>query len=387
MRILFASSSSGSRGGGELFLLYLAEALARRGHELALWVASHERMDELAEKFSRFGHVQRAFYHNTYDHHLRLLATCLNFSTSFRVALQWRKWKPDVLHINKQNLEDGLDLLRAGVGSGLPSICTIHITQTARFLKARIPAVRDFLSKHALARYKGALVAVNETRGKELTRFLGGRRANIFAVPNGAQIQSRNSLQPVRAGKRVDLAINEKQKLVLGLGRMVAQKRPWIFLSLAEQINRQVPDARFLWVGDGDWASQWDEMVAKRKLGSFVRRISWQVEPLPFLAAGDLFLHTAEFEGLPFALLEAMAAHLPCAIPVQLAKELAIQDSGGILPAEDVPGLVTALQDDARLNAVAENGNRLIQQKFSVERMAERYEELYRQALSAHSAH
>ena len=65
MRILFASSSSGSRGGGEIHLLYLAEALAALGHEVLLWVSDHPRMDELASKCGAFGRVVRAPYVNT----------------------------------------------------------------------------------------------------------------------------------------------------------------------------------------------------------------------------------------------------------------------------------------------------------------------------------
>ena len=53
MKILLASSSSGSRGGGELYLLYLGRALAERGHEAMLWASAHPRMNELAEKWKK----------------------------------------------------------------------------------------------------------------------------------------------------------------------------------------------------------------------------------------------------------------------------------------------------------------------------------------------
>ena len=65
MRILFVSSSSGSRGGGETFLVYLGKALARRGHKVMLWVSDHGRMNEVAGRFEAFGTVQRAEYVNT----------------------------------------------------------------------------------------------------------------------------------------------------------------------------------------------------------------------------------------------------------------------------------------------------------------------------------
>jgi len=119
MRILLVSSGSGSRGGGEIFIDYLGQGLAVRGHEVLTWIPEHPRMDELAEKCARFARVIRTDYCNTYDHKVRSLSTCFNEGVSRQVARQWASLKPDVIHVNKQNLEDGLDLLRAS-----PSVCS-----------------------------------------------------------------------------------------------------------------------------------------------------------------------------------------------------------------------------------------------------------------------
>ena len=78
MKILFASSSSGSRGGGEKYLVYLGRALAERGHEVIGWMSGHARMDEVAAEFAAFGRMVRSNYRNTYDRAGRSLsATCL----------------------------------------------------------------------------------------------------------------------------------------------------------------------------------------------------------------------------------------------------------------------------------------------------------------------
>src|SRR5262249_48443671 len=134
MRVLLVSSGSGSRGGGEIFLDYLGKELTVRGHEVVMWIPNHPRMDELAAKCGRFALVIRGDYRNTYDHRGRSLSTCFNRGVSHRIAREWKSLRPDVIHINKQNLEDGLDLLRAARKSTLPSVCTIHLTQTARYL-------------------------------------------------------------------------------------------------------------------------------------------------------------------------------------------------------------------------------------------------------------
>src|SRR5687767_1172892 len=111
MKILLVSSSSGSRGGGELYLLCLARALLQRGHSVVLWASSHPRMDELANSFTAFGQVTRSSYRNTYDRRSRSLGSYLSYLTPARVAREWRALNVDFIHLNKQNLEDGLDLL------------------------------------------------------------------------------------------------------------------------------------------------------------------------------------------------------------------------------------------------------------------------------------
>ncbi len=63
MKILLVSSSSGSRGGGEVFLLYLGRALAQRGHRVVLWASDDSGMDELSNSFTSVGEVIRSRAH------------------------------------------------------------------------------------------------------------------------------------------------------------------------------------------------------------------------------------------------------------------------------------------------------------------------------------
>jgi len=54
MKILLVSSAQVRVAAERFFLVYLAQGLADRGHEVMVWIPSHPRMDELADKCSRF---------------------------------------------------------------------------------------------------------------------------------------------------------------------------------------------------------------------------------------------------------------------------------------------------------------------------------------------
>jgi glycosyltransferase involved in cell wall biosynthesis len=376
MRILLVSSSSGSRGGGEIFLKYLGQGLADRGHEVIFWCAQHSRMDELAGMLSRIGRVVRSRYRNFYDHKTRILATSLNRGTSKRLAVEWAELKPDTIHINKQNLEDGLDLLRAADFCAAPSLSTIHITQTASYLGARVARLRDTLARAALRRYRGPLVGVQEARVKELRCFLGNGHA-VHTIFNGVPSGNEPQASQKRQAKRQELGADQNTLLVVAVGRMEPQKRPLLFLELAERLHQKAPQTRFVWVGGGSLAPQWDAWVASRNLRGVISRVEWQSDVRPFLFAADLFLHTAAYEGLPIALTEAMTAGLPCAVPRYFLDEVSFFSDETFLVIEDESKLVAALLDKGELQARASRCQSLAKEHFSIERMAADYERLY----------
>ncbi len=378
MKILIVSTSSGSRGGGELSLLYLGRALAQRGHAVTLWASDHTRMDELANAFSDFGKVVRAPYTNTYDRDGRSLASYFDSATARRVAAEWSTIEPDVIHLNKQNLEDGLDLVEAARLSRIPCIAMMHITQSAAYLRAALAVLRDFVSRRALRKFPGLLVTTPGSRERDLVAFVGdGKR--VRTVLNGVPIPNTATLAERRAMKRRELGVGDGELLFVAIGRMMPQKRPLLLLKIAERVSRELPNARFCWIGDGDLTQEWDREVAEKALGDKVRRLPWQADAPAFLAGADVFLHVAEFEGLAFAILEALAAGLPCAITPNLLAEMPFLNSSNS---------IAITEDDAWLAlvknpAIGKAARKLAEEQFSFATMAENYEAIYREVIAS----
>jgi glycosyltransferase involved in cell wall biosynthesis len=219
-------------------------------------------------------------------------------------------------------------------------------------------------------------VAVQPTRAIALDEFIG-RPSRTRTILNGAPGLGDGSIENTRDAKRRELGLSSNDFLVLGVGRLVEQKEPFEFLRIARELHRRVPSARFLWLGDGELAHQWNTAIAQHGLAHVVSCTGWCSDITPYLLAGDLVLHIARFEGFPLALIEAMSAGLPCAVNRDLLREIPMLGSDTVLRADDIDRLAEELQNPARLALVARSARKLYDDALSAARMAQAYEGLY----------
>src|SRR5262245_51373351 len=108
MKVLLVSSSSGSTGGGETYLHYLAVGLTQLGHSVNSICSISPTMDKLAENLAKCGEVKRVQLINTYERPARSLGSALDFEQQRRLSRAFQKFQPDVVHVNQQVAEDAL---------------------------------------------------------------------------------------------------------------------------------------------------------------------------------------------------------------------------------------------------------------------------------------
>src|SRR5207237_3266848 len=102
-------------------------------------------------------------------------------------------------------------------------------------------------------------------------------------VSNGVPIPDLERVQALRVQKRRELGLKDDDLLVLGLGRLVEQKRPDLFLTAARELHRHFPTTKFLWLADGKFSPTWDERVVREKLGGIVSQTDLNSEGLQFI--------------------------------------------------------------------------------------------------------
>lgn len=372
-RVLLVSTSSGSQGGGELYLDMLAEGLVRLGHEVHTVLSSHPRMDVMEALLQRWGSVYRTSdITNTYDQRFRSLGSVLLNGHVMRLARRFNGLRPHVIHVNKQNVEDGLDVLRAASRSGVPTVCTVHVTRRMRDLGSAFGRVRDWLAGRALAQSRCEYITIAGACRRQLAAFLGRTvdDPRLHIVLNG--------VRSVPAGDREQVRKDWKcgpDDIVIGcVARLESQKNPLLALDLLAALPGNV---HLAWVGDGRLR---DEFVRKANQAGLAGRVhldGWRTDARQRMAGFDVFLLPSLYEGLPFAVLEAMAAGLPCVASDVDGTREAITDgvTGWLCPPQDRPvwgDRLAALVRDTRMRQLmGRAGEVRVRESFSLEAMAQ----------------
>jgi glycosyltransferase involved in cell wall biosynthesis len=129
-------------------------------------------------------------------------------------------------------------------------------------------------------------------------------------------------------------------------------------------------------------------MAEELHLQERVHFLGWQssAEVKQQYLKANLFLHPSRHEGMPNAVLEAMASGLPViASRISGNEELVLEDQTGLLvPVEDADGLREALRsllhEPEQRRAMGDAGRGRIQQSFGWERVADQYRSILREA-------
>ena len=228
-------------------------------------------------------------------------------------------------------------------------------------------------------------VAISNQIKKELTH-LGIPEDKIVFIPNGVEIDT-----DVKKGYN----LGSPAKMIF-VGRLNPEKRCDLLIEALDRIREE-----FLFqldiFGEGPLKRDLQRDVEKRQLGNLITLRGYQENVRNLLPEYDLFILPSEAEGMSNALLEAMAAGLPCLMSdISPNRELvdpdrdcdkpevgkyAVAKCGVLFCSGDPEGLADALRllckDEEIRRKVGQNARSRVLKDFSIERMAKSYGKLY----------
>jgi glycosyltransferase involved in cell wall biosynthesis len=365
MRVLHIISSGGMYGA-EAVILNMSRTLNDGPHRstLGVFLNSSNPNLQLHESATREG----------IESHLIPCTGRLDRTAIRRIRELAVQTGADVVHAHGYKAD--LYVYFALRGSNLPLVSTCH-TWYNHDPKDRFFGVVD---RFVLRSY-GNIVAVSESVRQDLLGA-GVRADKISMIRNGIDLRTFDRASAVVKGE-----LGWSDSPLIGLvGRLSMEKGVDIFLTAAARVLDQLPDAKFVVVGDGPDRAKLEALIEKLGIRGSVRMLGRRDDMPAVYASLDLMVSSSRREGLPIAILEGMASRLPLiATPVGAVPTVMFDDHTGVLVRAEDPELLATkiielLQDDSQRERLGSAARKLVEEQFSAQRMTADYLNVYEAA-------
>jgi glycosyltransferase involved in cell wall biosynthesis len=190
-----------------------------------------------------------------------------------------------------------------------------------------------------------------------------------------------------------------KDAIVVGnTGYVSERKDPKTFIYTASEVLKTIPNAYFLWVGDGELKEKALELSEKLKVNDKIIFTGFVLSSkIPtYLNAMDVFLFTSHIEGVPLSILEAQAANLPviCAKYIGSGVEELIVDgkTGYLFERGDYSkaseNIVSIINDREKRQSLIEKMQiKLMNEHSNPSIMASEYQKIYQELANRKKTH
>jgi len=297
---------------------------------------------------------------------------------AWQLARVFRDVQPDVVHAHDP------------MGVAL----TAMALQMKPSLPRRPPVIAsrrvDFhLKSHAFSKWKYGHVDLFISASRVIASILeadGIASDRIVTVHDGVNVGLVDKQPAVDA--HAAFWLPKGAPVVGNVAALAAHKGQKHFVAAAARVVRELPDTRFLIVGEGELKETLERQIHELGLDRHVTLAGFRADALGLMKSFDLFVMSSVTEGLGSAMLEAMTARRAVVgtraggIP-----EAVVHDVTGLLvPTHDdralAGAIVQLLRDPALRERFGDAGRARVVDEFSVERMVGRTVEAYEKALS-----
>ena len=263
-------------------------------------------------------------------------------------------------------------------GKIIPVITTLHGTEITLVGKDKTfaPVVTFSINE------SDAITAVSENLREETYKNFKIEK-EIEVIQNFVDVK-RFRRKPIDAFRKV-IAPNG-EKILMHASNFRKIKRVNDVVKIFYEVNKKVP-SKLLLVGDGPERSSAEGLCRQLGLYDDMRFVGKQEQIEDILAIADLFLLTSEYESFGLAALEAMASGVPVvSTNAGGLPEINVQGKTGWLGnVGDVDTLskmaISLLEDEKKLDEFKANALKQAE-KFDIENIVPKYEELYNRFLS-----
>jgi len=260
--------------------------------------------------------------------------------------------------------------------TGVPLVATVH---GRNYYAERF---RRRLAYRLVGKFAGQMITVSEDVRRFLEENIGIPANRIRVIPNGVPVNGISSYERVVA-VRETLGLRRNTRVVATVGSLYPVKGHTYLIDAAVHVVRRCPDVTFLIVGRGGLREKLEAQASSLAVTPFVRFLGHRNDVQDLLSVCGVFVLPSLSEGMPLALLEAMAAGIPSVATRVGGVGEAIEDgkSGLLVPPGDshalAESIIKLLEDRTLARQMGQYARDVVARRFSVSRMVDDYKEIY----------
>lgn len=224
-------------------------------------------------------------------------------------------------------------------------------------------------------------IAVAQEHDRYLREVEGFPAEKVFIIPNGVDVE-RFQPRPADPCLREAVGLPPGAPVVGIVAALRPEKRHEVFLRVAARVLREIPQCRFVIIGDGERRAELEQLSQSLNMVPAVHFLGTRSDVPELISLMDVVVLTSKMEANPVTILEAMA----CAKPFVAPRVGSIPDTildgltGYLAEPQDEAGLahgvLRLLRDPAAAARFGQAGRQRVVEHYSLERMVKGYEEL-----------
>ena len=367
-KVLFVHGNSNNIAGQEVALLNTIKGLRRIGISCFVLLPDRGRFDDLLrENTITTYHIELNRLHkkNPFPY----------FKTVFSIYRLLKKEKISLIHTS--GAFPTQYCLPAARLAKIPCVSHIHSTvypkegirksfiHYADYIIAVSDAVKDMLIKYGCSYSKTKTIYCGIIEGDKMSG-VSYRKEELYRK----------------------YSIPDHYKIVGQISQIIPWKGLEYFVRMAMRVKSLYSDVKFMIIGDipygyEDYGNKIKRMVKEFGLEKDVIFTGFQREVNKFISALDISVLSSLIEGLPFSIVESLAAEKPVvATHIGGISEVIINNRTGLLvPPKDSAALTNAvmylLNNPQRAKELGKNGRELVLSKFTIDEHSKQLKELY----------
>lgn len=353
--------------GGERVVLNLASGLNKKGFQIIV-VAFGNKEDDIP--------LLRAAKDSNIKIDLLPLRARYDIRSIFDIKRLLKKYDVAILHCHGYK-SDVLGFF-AAMFTKVKLVTTLHGWWVGKELKSRFHNFLDLF----IIRYFDRIVSVSQPLAEKLSRDKT-LKIKTTVIPNCVDSKKFETAKDSIIIRK-NLNITPHAKVMGTVSRLTQEKGHSYLLEAFAKIVADFKDTVLLILGEGPLKSSLINKARELGIEDKVIFAGFRDDVADIIATMDIFVMPSISEGLPMAILEAMAAKKPIVASAVGGIPLVIKDreTGILIKPKDSDSIYEALthllKDEKLALEIAANARKLLENEFTVDVMIRKYENLYR---------